>query len=301
MEKGVNPHKTVRIKREVRKRIIKEKISELFPGLFEVDPPRIQGDDPIVLTGALIKHNDVHLLPAGEKIPSHRIEMAAVTLHGAFGSYGILKRVSESPPKDYYKTLWSKSAEIPIWIGSCRFEDPFDDILQAYSLTGFGGARVTREMNEALVTLGDAVGLITSGKMSTHMLTDDVGSIPIVIARNAPIIDAIKEMISHNIRRLFVKGGQGMFVSDRSLIDFMFSPERLETARDSPEMWLDGEVGNLDTKSPGRCQAGDLDRAAKEIGPAPDDCLLTDQSRVISRWDMIVKPWRAGKLAVVEN
>jgi len=253
------------------------------------------------LTGSLIKHNDVHLLPAGKKIPPHRIELADVTLHGAFGSYGILKRVSESPPKDYYKTLWSNSAEIPIWIGSCKFEDPFDDILQAYSLTGFGGARVTRGVDEALVTLGDAVGLITSGKMSTHMLTDDVCSVPIVIAKNVPIIEAIREMVSHNIRRLFVKGGQGKFFSDRTLIDFMFSPERLETARDSPEMWLDGEVGNLVTKSPGRCQTGDLDQAAKDIGQAPDDCLLTDESRVISRWDMIVKPWRAGKLAFVEN
>jgi CBS domain-containing protein len=280
---------------------IEKRTSELLPELFEVDPPSIQGDDPIVLTGSLIKHNEVHLLPAGKKVSPRRFELAGVTLHGAFGGYGILKRIARSQPKDYYKTLWARSAEVPIWIGSCKFGDPFDDILQAYSLTRFGGARVTKGGSEALVTLGDALGLIGSGKLSTHMTTDDVCSVPIAIAEEVAIIDAIRMMISNNIRRLFVRGGKGKFISDRTLIDFMFSPARLEIARDDPEKWLDGGVAKLATKTPGRCRTGDLDEASKAMGQAPDDCLLTDESRVISRWDIVVKPWRARKLATLEN
>ena len=253
-----------------------------------------------MLTASFIKNIDVHFLPAGKRIPSRRLELTNVTLHPAYGSYGILRRIVASEPKEYYKTLWSKSAEVPIWIGSCKFDQPFDDILEAFSETKFGGARVTRGAREALVTLGDAVGLISEGKLSAHMSTDEVSSVPIAISKERPILDAIKKMISHNIRRLFVEKEQGRFISDRTLIDYMFSPQRLGVARDHPELWIDEGIEKLGTKTPGKCRSGGLDEAAKVMGAAPDDCLMTDDWRLISRWDLIVKPWRAGKLEAVE-
>jgi len=280
--------------------MIRERISELLPSIFEADPPSILGDDPVVLTASFIKNIDVHFLPAGGQRPPLRFELANVTLHPAYGSYGILKKIVDSEPKGYYQTLWSKSADVPIWIGSCKFERPFDDILQAFSETKFGGARVTHGVQEALVTLGDAVGLIGEGKLSARMSTDDVGSVPIAISRDRPIIEAIRKMVSHNIRRLFVEKEQGKFISDRTLIGYMFSPQRLGIARDHPELWIDEAIAKLDTRTPGRCRTGSLDEAAKEMGSAPDDCLMTDKWRVISRWDLVVKPWRAGKLEAVE-
>ena len=248
------------------------------------------------MTASFIKNIDVHFLPAGKKIPSREISLAGVTLHPAYGAYGILKRIVDSAPKEYYKTLWSKSAEVPVWIGSCKFEQPFEEILEAFSTTKFGGARVTRGHREALVTLGDAVGLISNGELSAHMTTDEVCSVPIGISKQRPIIEAIRKMISHNVRRLFVEGEQGRFISDRTLVDYMFSPQRLGVARDNPELWIDETIEKLSTKEPGRCGSGGLDEVAKSMGPAPDDCLMTDTWRVISRWDLVVKPWRLGKL-----
>ena len=283
-----------------RNTTIRKRISELLPNMFEGDPPSIQGNDPVVLTASFIKNMDVHFLPARGQAPSRRFELASVTLHPAYGSYGILKKIVESEPKEYYKTLWSKSAEVPIWIGSCKFESPFDDVLEAFSETRFGGARVTHGAQEALVTLCDAVGLISEGKLSAQMSTDEVGSVPIAISKDKPIVEAIRKMVSHNIRRLFVEKEQGKFISERTLIDYMFSPQRLGIARDHPELWIDESIEKLGTKAPGRCGTGSLDEAAKAMGGAPDDCLMTDDWRVISRWDLVVKPWRAGKLDAAE-
>ena len=268
--------------------------------MFDADPPRIEGDDPVVLTASFIKDIDVHFLPAGNRVHPRRYGLAKVILHPAYGSYGILKRIVESEPKEYYRTLWSRSAEVPIWIGSCKFEQPFNDILLAFNETKFGGARVTRGVREALVTLGDAVGLISEGKLSAHMSTGEVSSVPISISRDRPIIEAIRKMVSHNIRRLFVEKEKGAFISDRTLIDYMFSPQRLGIASDHPELWIDEAIDKLGTKTPGRCKTASLDEAAKVMGPAPDDCLMTEEWRVISKWDLIVKPWRAGKLEAVE-
>ena len=255
----------------------------------------------MVLTASYIKNIDVHFLPAGGRVPSRRPEVANVTLHPAYGSYGILKKIVDSEPKEYYKTLWSKSGEVPIWIGSCKFEQPFDDILRAFSETKFGGARVTHGVHEALVTLGDAVGLISDGKLSAQMSTDEVCSVPISISKDRPMIEAIRKMVSHNVRRLFIEEERRRFISDRTLIDYMFSPERLGVARDHPELWIDEKIGKLGTKTPSRCSTGGIDEAAKIMGPAPDDCLMTDELRMVSRWDLVVKPWRAGKLEVAEQ
>jgi CBS domain-containing protein len=260
----------------------------------------IQGDDPVVLTASYIKNIEVHLLPGGKKIPSKKTELSKFPLHPAFGGYGILKKVVESEPKEYYKTLWSKSAEVPIWIASCKYERPFDDILEGFSETKIGGARVTKGHHEALVTLEDAVGLVSSGRLSTNMTTAEVGSVPVTISKDEPIIFAIREMVSKNIRRLFVDKEE-RFISDRTVIDYMFSPGRLGIARDHPERWIEGTVAELGAKAPGSCRSGSLDEAAREIGESPDDCLLTSDRRVISRWDLVVKPWRAGKLEAVEN
>ena len=272
-----------------------------MPNLFDVDPPYIQGDDPVVLTASFIKNIEVHLLPGGRTIKSKTLELTNSTLRPAFGGYGILKKMVESEPKEYYKTLWSKSGEMPIWIGSFNHERPFEDVLESFSVTKFGGARVTRGSKEALVTLGDALGLVASGTLSTNMTTEEVSSVPIPVPKKEPIIEAIREMVSKNIRRLFVESEEGRFISDRTVIDFMFSPVRLGLARDHPEQWVDGTVADLEMKAPGRCRNGSLDEAAREMGAAPDDCLMTEDYRVISRWDVVVKPWRAGKLTTTEN
>ena len=269
--------------------------------MFEADPPSIRGNDPVILTASLIKNIDVHFLPAGGQVPTRKFELANVTLHPAYGSYAILKRIVDSEPKDYYKTLWSKSSEVPMWIGSCKFEQPFDDVLQAMSETKFGGARITQGVREALVSLADVVGLMSDGKLSAHMSTNEVSSVPIAISKDRPIIEAIRKMVSHNIRRLFLEKEQGKFISDRTLIDYMFSPQRLGVGRDNPEMWIDETIEKLGTKTPGRCRTGSLDEAAKAMGSAPDDCLVTDEWRLISRWDLVVKPWRAGKLDAPEQ
>jgi len=281
--------------------LIEKKISELLPGLFDVDPPYVQGGEPIILTGSLLRESEVHFIPAGEKVPPLKSRGTDITLCGAFGSYGVLKRIAASEPSDYANTLQSKSSEVLSWIGSLQFSDIFDGLLWAFSGTRFGGARVTSGGKEAFVTLGDVVGLISAGKLSTNMSTDEVGSVPIAISKDRPIIEAIRKMVDQNVRRLFFQDGQGSFVSDRTLIDFMFSKERLGIARDHPEIWLEGEVSDVAAKTPRRCITGDLDRVARDIGPAPDDCLMTDRWRLVTRWDLAVKPWRARKLALSDS
>jgi hypothetical protein len=253
------------------------------------------------LTGSLIKNYEAHFFLASDEIPPLKLDLANVTLYPAFGGYGVLKALADSDPSEHYKTLWRRSAEVPTWIGSCDYQQPLDDILQVYSETKFGAARVTRGEKQALITLSDVVGLIREGALSARMSTGEVDSVPVPVSKNEPVINAIRQMVALNVRRLFLEKGQGRFISDRTIIDRIFSPQRLEVARDHTELWLSETVEKVAAKTPTPCATGSLDAAAKAMGPAPDDCLMTEEFHLISRWDLVVKPWRAGKLEVLHN
>jgi len=62
--------------------------------LFNVDPPSVNGTDPVIFAGSLLRFDEVQFLPAGKDIRSRRFEVPNVTLHPAFGSFGILKKVA---------------------------------------------------------------------------------------------------------------------------------------------------------------------------------------------------------------
>lgn len=270
-------------------------VSRLLPHIFDVDPPRVRGDDPIILTGSLLRYSELHMLE-GEDVDPPPMESPGVTLRPAFGSRELLRRVAGSEPSEYYKALWAKSMEVPVWVSSTGYDSPFDDVIQGFKATGFGGGFVSRGSQRALITLEQAVSLVAAGELSAQSSVEDVSSSPTSIEEDATIVEAIGGMLSQNVRRLFVRGKGGKYVSDRGITEHMFKPERLEVARDRPESWLDGGISAVPMKSPVRCQVEDLDAAAKLIGPAPDDCLVTEQGRVVTRWDIVVKPWAAGKL-----
>jgi hypothetical protein len=40
-----------------------------------------------------------------------------------------------------------------------------------------------------------------------------------------------------------------------------------------------------------------LNEAAWMMGDEPDDCLVSDGGLVISRWDLLMKPWKLGRLS----
>ena len=46
----------------------RRRISEIMPNIFDIDPPTIQGDDPVVVTASLIKKVEVHQHPRGRTI-----------------------------------------------------------------------------------------------------------------------------------------------------------------------------------------------------------------------------------------
>ena len=149
----------------------------------------------------------------------------------------------------------------------------------------------------ALLTLNEVVALYGEGKLKCDTLVKDVASRVITIDQDTPLIDAMKTMLETRVRRLFLKGRKGEFISDRAILAFLFSPEGLKVARDSPNFWTDLKVSMIQTM---KAHAVSSDAMVEDVGSIVERgrevFILPDGLSLLSRWDLVMKPWKAGQL-----
>jgi CBS domain-containing protein len=272
-------------------------IASLVPNLFQKLRPTFEGNSPLIMAGSILIMNDAYILPTVSGLLPGLSDDSRGMLYGAFGGYAFLNKLSKTAPKDYQKLLWSPSRGCMILIGSCQFDDSLDSLLQVFEATKFGIARVDADGMFRLITLDDIVELVRRGWLHPKLSVEAVGSPVLTISQDASIKEAIGSMLAHRVRRLFVHRREPAFVSDRSIISFLFSGARLSLARENPEKWIDARVSDIRLQeAPVVGPRVALGKAANLLGAQSDACVLTEDGRVVSRWDIIMKPWKAGLL-----
>jgi len=112
-----------------------------------------------------------------------------------------------------------------------------------------------------------------------------------------PLMEAMNLMCEKRIRRLFLREKAGEFVSDRNILAFLFSPDGLKVARDTPGSLTNLRLSDIDS-SFARLVSPDatVEAVGRMLGAAPDVFVLSDRESLISRWDLVIKPWKSGKL-----
>ncbi len=249
-------------------------------------------ESPLIYSGSMLQFSEVHMLPVRKKEIARKGRRGEV-LYAAFGSYAVLNSLMVLPPENSYQFLWTPTRDCVVWIGSVSYRDAIDDLISVFDSTGFGAARVSQGHIQAIATLGDMVGLVGSGSLRSELPTYKVSSKPLTISGDVILADALQLMFKGRIRRLFFDDDPSRFVSDRSILDLLFSPFMLKVARDSPAKWLDLRVGQIPKRVATDVPSGaSLMEAASLLNPQSDDCLLTDNGRVVTRWDIVVKSWK---------
>jgi len=281
-------------------------ISALIPNLYLHLRPTFDGDSPIISAASIFLMNDVHIVPMVTSRPANSSpKLLGQKLQGAFGGFPLLRKIANTAPRDYYELLWTPSREFVVGIGDCKFDDSLDVLLRVFQETNFGYARVDNKGRSVLISLEDLVQLMRKGSLKSDMTASEAGSQVIHISPDASIKEAIDMMISHRVRRLFLDGKDSAFVSDRSIITYMFGGERIYFVRRNPEQWIDAKVTDTNLGAAPTVAATDsISDVAQVFGVQPDACLMTDDGKVVSRWDMVMKPWKAGALvsgAAVSN
>ena len=273
-------------------------ISSILPGVFKLCRPTADGNSPLIHAGLVLNSSEVHILPVTKGIGLRRDGRTGLVLHGGIGGYSFLEKFMKTRPKDYYGLLRTPSKKIAVWIGSVDFGDPIVDLFRAFEVTRFGAAMVNDRDMHTVVTLADLVGAMRNRLLVSEMRVEQVGSQSVSISHDAEVKEAIRMMLKHRVRRLFLQGRPGAFISSRSLIEFMFTPERLRLVRRRPDEWCAAKVSVLSTRTAKVVAPGaSLNEAAWMIGEEADDCLVSEGGLVVSRWDLLMKPWTLGRLS----
>ena len=278
--------------------VLESPLSKVFPGLYSVSRPITTPDVPVIVAASMLTAYDAPMLPLTRVGSQQPVEKNGVRLYQAVGSYPIISLFLETKPSDYYKVLWNSCSTTTVWIGSMGYEEPLDKLLSIFALTGFGDARVDVEGSPpALLTLNEVVSLYRDRKLNCSLPVKDVASDAIFIDPDAMLLDALHLMREKRIRRLFLRGRKGEFVSDRSILGLLFSPRGLKAARDSPDSWTDFKVSDMEST---KAHLVSPDAMVEDVGslvePGRDVFMLWDWSSLVTRWDLVMKPWKAGKL-----
>lgn len=273
-------------------------ISSIIPGLFKLHRPIADGNSPLIHAGFILNTSEVHMLPVMKGLRPRRDRRTGLVLYGALGGYPFLEKFVKTEPKDYNDLLRTPSREIAVWIGSVDFGNPISDLLHVFEATKFGAARVSDHDIHTVATLADLVGAMRNHSLVSDMRVEQIGSPPMSISLDTDIREAVEKMLRFRVRRLFLQGRPHEFISSRSVIEFMLTPEQLQVVRRRPEEWCDAKVSVLGTRSARVVALGaSLNEAVRLIGDEPDDCLVSEGGLAISRWDLVMKPWKLGRLS----
>jgi CBS domain-containing protein len=266
-------------------------LKDIFPDQFTKPCVVTDPESPLIYSGSLLHISDVNMLPVQKK-EVLKTTSAGVKLYGAFGSYGVIESLVVLQPKDSYKFLWSRTRDLLIWIASVSYRDDLDHLLSVFNDTGFGAARLAGRQGRTLITLEDVVDKVRRRELSSELDLDEISSEPFTVSKDTMLGDALHLMFEARVRRLFVDEPT-RFVSDRTILAYLFSPFMLKIAKDSPDKWLDVRIEQLPKGEavPVRAEAS-LTEGATLLGSLPDDCLLTSRNRVVTRWDIVIKSWK---------
>jgi CBS domain-containing protein len=275
-------------------------LSKMFPTLFSISRPIITPDVPVIVAASILTTNESPILPVAKVGAPPAVEKQGVKLFKAIASQQIIRLVIDSKPSDYYKILWNPCTTTSIWLGALEYHDSLEKLLRIFELTGFGDARVNGQAPpHALITLDEVISLYRERKLKCKLEVKAIASRAIFVDPDTMLMEAMKIMCEKRVRRLFLRGRKGEFMSDRNILAFLFSPKGLADAREAPESWTDAKVSEIQPmKARPISPHSKVEDAGRMLEPGRDVFWLSDEVSLVSKWDLVMRPWRAKQLGL---
>jgi hypothetical protein len=219
----------------------------------------------------------------------------------ALSGYSILSKLSRVPSQGYEVALNTPCIDGALPVGEITEEDDIVSLLHVFDASSFGFALTenskTRDYG-GMVSLFDLLEMYSKDRLTSDLFVRDVASSPIFsMPRESAIKQAIHSMMLQKLRRVRVFGTRDM-ISDREILRFLFSKDRVETRRKDHMELIEGNLSEIKAFSPPQTsEDSNLRNTARVMLDNMRDCALTNNS-IVTPWDLIMKPWRAGRLKI---
>jgi len=270
------------------------KIGAAFPRILDRWYPTIRPTYPLLTILNLLRMEDVAAVPLAEGPESRR---------AVFG-FSSLPKLLKLPPESFDEFLEGPCERASDSLESVSVDDELDALLAAFKKRKLGlcfvRGRVNDEMATSLLSLNDVLRLYKTKRISSRLHVEDVASKISSMPESTPIRQALPAMFRLRHRTVFLSEKR-RYVSDRSVIDRVFSPDSLERLRErSEDGVLDASIGSLQQLAPMEVAATTgLQAAAAHIKSDWGPCLtIQDANLLVTAWDIVMKPWDAGLLTI---
>jgi CBS domain-containing protein len=256
---------------------------DVFGEVFKRTTPSITADSSILIAGSVLGFHGIDGLGV--------IRKKAYTDEVVFGC-NILTGLVQAFPTNIRGYIMSKCGSISMRLPVINYDATLAGLLSKFIQTKFGLAFV-HKAGGALISLSDLLQLYDKGFIDTELTCKDVASSPFRLQNDATLKEALEEMIRRRIRRVFVNDSNS-FVSDRTAIDYIFSPEGIRVLRDELYNTRIQDIRTIDaTPITGKLPLKD---GAKLLLRAKGTCLICEAG-VVTPWDCVVKPFQMNGLS----
>lgn len=264
-------------------------IGDALPHIFKRTYPVLEPGTQMLLAVSLLRFHQIDALPIGF-IPGIKRKLAI------FG-FSCLAKLRETLHGEYRKFLELPCEAAALDLSVVRVDDTIEELLGAFEKTKFGFSWVESSHASGFANLRDFLDFYSSGIISTEMTVAQVASPIVSLPSNSKLKTVLDEMFNHRFRRMFIVGKNNL-ITDRKIIDYLFSSSRLAEISNRPETLLDAKLGDLDLVAPIPI-TGDssIKKASVAMRDAAEDCLVCEKG-VVTPWDLVMKPRVNGRLEI---
>ena len=257
---------------------------ELFGDAFKRATPSITADSSILVAGSVLGFHGIDALTI--------IRKKAYTDEVVVGC-NILTGLVHAFPKNIHSYITSKCGSISTRLPVIRYDATLPELLSKFIETKVGLAFAYKG-RRALISLSDLLQLYDNGIIDTELTCKDVASPPFHIQKDATLKETLEEMIRRRIRRAFVSNSNA-FISDRTAIDYIFSPEGIQVLSHQLYTTRIHQIRAIDaTQVTGKLP---LIEGAMLLLRDKGKCLVCETG-VVTPWDCIVKPFQMNALSI---
>jgi hypothetical protein len=182
-------------------------------------------------------------------------------------------------------------------------EDNLKVLLKAFESRRLGFALVHdggKKMKAGLVSLADVLTLYGTGMLRTEVTVEDVSTPIFSMPASTTIREALKATFRHRYRRIFLEGERA-YISDRSIMSYLFSPMVLEELNRGGQ---DKDILSIPISKTAKAAPLaispkiNMKTAALKLTKDRGGCLVTSDGKMVTPWDAVMKPWFSGKLTM---
>jgi CBS domain-containing protein len=274
-------------------------IKDAIPDLLSRAVPTVESGTLIMVAGTLldIPRSEVLLITSTAQDGFEYLMKDGRWM--AFSGYPVLKKMIATRPADLYKFLYGACESVALHLDPLSSESGLQHVLETFLRTEFGFTLIKAPDSLGLVTLTDLLSLYGEA-LDTDLHVGDVASQPVLsLPKETGLQDAVREMFKRRVRRVRISATNA-FVSDREILAFIFSPKRLNAAREYPEKMLDTTLEDVGPVEAIEVDAGvGVKEAAAIIKPGSGTCLTVGNGGpLVTPWDLVIKPFKARHLLI---